>query len=131
MRQTRSFRLNLLPPRNTAHIGQMVRNALVAIDAGLFAGEKEALVCHRSARRLLGDVHRRGAVTVAAFQRVIGLEPRSFVERQFEPMIDKFFTGIDGAEQVAPNFLRRLHLARDLVGPVVRDMAIRATRAYA
>src|SRR5260370_16975046 len=54
---TESFRLPLLPARNAAHIGQMVRNALVAIDAGLFAREQEALVRAAGAWRLLGAVH--------------------------------------------------------------------------
>jgi hypothetical protein len=35
----------------------MVSDPLVAIDAGLLAREKEALMRHRGARRLLGDVH--------------------------------------------------------------------------
>ena len=86
---------------------------------------------HRGARRLLGDVHRFGAVAVAAFQRIIGLEPCPFVQRQFEPVIVEFFAGVDGAEQVAPDFLGSLHLARDLVGPVVRHVAVRASGAYA
>ena len=92
----------LLPAGDAAHIGQMVRNALVAIDAGLFAGEQEALMRDRCARRLLGDIHRLGAVAVAAFQRIVGLEARPFVQRQFEPMIDEFLAGIDGAEQMCP-----------------------------
>ena len=45
----------------------------------------------RGARRLLGDVHRLGAVAVAAFERVVGLEARPFVQRQFEPVIDGIF----------------------------------------
>lgn len=64
---------------NPAHIRKMVRDTLMAVDAGLFAGEQKALVRNRRARRLLGDVHRRRAITAAAFQRIIGLEPRPFV----------------------------------------------------
>ena len=48
---------SLLPAWNTAHIRQMMRDTLMAVDAGLFAGEQKALVRNRSARRLLGDVH--------------------------------------------------------------------------
>ena len=40
----------LLPARHVAHVGQMVGDALVAVDAGLLAGEQEALVrCRRRA----------------------------------------------------------------------------------
>jgi hypothetical protein len=51
----------------------MMGDALVAIDAGLLAGEEEALMRHGGARRLLGDVHRIRAVAIAAFQGVVGL----------------------------------------------------------
>src|SRR5689334_2654007 len=51
--------------------------------------------------------------------------------RKFEAVILKFLTGIDGAENLAPDLLRRLHFASDLVCPFVRHMAVRATRAYA
>src|SRR3569833_3244580 len=64
----------LLPTQNTAHVGQMVRDSLVAVDAGLFAGEQESLMCDRGAGRLLGDVHRLRAVAVATNQQNIGLE---------------------------------------------------------
>ena len=40
---------NLLPAGNAAHIGQMVRNTLVAVDAGLFVGEQKALMRDGSA----------------------------------------------------------------------------------
>src|SRR4051794_4837044 len=70
----RVVRWRSLPARNAAHIRQMVGDALVAVDAGLLAREQEALVRRRGARRLLGDVHRLCAVTVAALQRIIGLE---------------------------------------------------------
>jgi len=52
-----------------------------AVDAGLLAGEEEALMRRRAARRLLGDVHRSRAVAVAAFQRLVGLEARPFMLR--------------------------------------------------
>ena len=41
-------------------------------------------------------------------------------------MIEKFIARIDSAEYLAPDFLRSLHLAGDLVCPVVRHMAVRA-----
>ena len=108
-----------------------MRDALVTIDAGLFAGKKEALVRDRGARRLLSNVHRLRRVAVAAFQRIVGLEARPFVQRQLLAVIAKFVARVDGAEQVSPDFLRRLHLAGDLVGPVVRHMTVRATGAHA
>src|SRR6516225_1697638 len=106
-------------------------DALVAVDAGLLAGEEVALMRVRGARRLLRDVHGFRAVAVAAFQRIIGLEACPFMLSQLQPRVDELVAGVDRAEQVAPDLLGGLHLARDLVGPVVRDMAVRAARAYA
>src|SRR3954451_3089546 len=120
-----------LPPRNPAHIGQMMRNALVAIDAGLLAAKQKALVCERGAWRLLGDIHRLRAVTVAALQGIIGLEACPFVQRELKPLIEEFFACIDGAEDFSPNLVRRLHFARDFVGPVVRNMAVWTGGAHA
>ena len=40
-----------------AHVRELVSDAFVAVDAGLFRGEQEALVRDGGARRLLGDVH--------------------------------------------------------------------------
>src|SRR5258705_1617067 len=91
-----SFR-RLLPAGNAAHVGQMVGDSLVAVDAGLLAGEQEALVRGRRARRLLGDVHRLRAMAVAAFQRIVGLETRPFVQRQFQPVIDEYLAAVDAA----------------------------------
>src|SRR3954464_8659554 len=93
-----------LPARNAPHVRQMMGDALVAVDAGLLAREQEALVHHRGARRLLGDVHRLRAVAVAALQRVVGLEARPFMQRQFEPVVDELLAAVDAAEQMAPDF---------------------------
>src|SRR5262245_43903484 len=128
---SRAGACQLLPAGNAAHVGQLVGDALVAVDAGLLAREQEALVGDGGARRLLGDVHRIRAVTVAAFQGVVGLEARPFMQRQLKPVVDEFFAGVDGAEQMAPDLLRGLHLAGDLVGPVMRHMAVRAACAHA
>ena|SRR6186997_1136792 len=58
----------LLPPTDVAHVGQMVRDAFVTIDAGFLACKKEALMRLHRARALTRDVHRLRTVTVAAFQ---------------------------------------------------------------
>jgi hypothetical protein len=50
---------------------------------------------------------------------------------ELEPVILKFLPCVDGAEDLAPDLLRRLHLARDLVGPVVRNVAVRTAGADA
>src|SRR3954470_22331133 len=63
-------------------------------------------------------------MAVAALKRIIGLQPRPFVLGEFEPMVLKFLPRVDRAEDLAPDFLRGLHLAGDLVGPVVRNMAV-------
>src|SRR5262249_18613183 len=120
-----------LPARNAAHVRQMVGDTLVAVDAGLLTAEKKALVGDGGTRRLLGDVHGLRGVAVAAFQGIIGLESRPFVQRELQPLVEEFFARVDVAEQLAPDLLRRLHLARDLVGPVVRHVAVRTCRTYA
>ena len=58
----------LLPPRHALHVGQLVRDAVVAVDAGLLGREQEALMRNPGARRLLGDIHRVGRVAIAAFE---------------------------------------------------------------
>src|SRR4051812_2232317 len=67
--------MGLLPSWNARHVGQAMRDALVAVDAGSLAGEQEALVRRGRARVLLRQVHRLRAVAIAAFQRVVGLHP--------------------------------------------------------
>src|SRR4029079_6376305 len=109
----------------------MVRDALVAIDAGFFAREQEALVSFHGTRTLTRNVCRLGAVSVAAFERVVFLQPRPLMDCKLKTMIDKLLACIDRAENLSPHFLSRLHLAGDLVRPVVRDMAIGAMRAHA
>jgi hypothetical protein len=51
--------------------------------------------------------------------------------RELEPVVDELLARVDRAEHLAPDFLRRLHLARDLVRPFVRDVAVGALRAHA
>ena len=109
----------------------MVSNAFVAIDAGLLTRKQEALVRLNCPRTLACDIHRLRAVAVAAFQRVIGLHARPLVGRKLKSMIQEFLARIDGSEKLAPHFLRGLHLARDFVGPFVRNMAIGTVRAHA
>ena len=45
--------------------------------------------------------------------------------------VEEFPPGVDRAEDLAPDLLRGLHLAGDLVGPFVRHMAVRAGGAHA
>jgi hypothetical protein len=49
---------------------------------------------------------------------------------EFEPHIEKFFSGGDGAKDLAPYLLGGLHLPGDLIGPVMRDMTVRASCAH-
>src|SRR3546814_6859187 len=70
-------------------------------------------------------------MSVAAYQAGVGREPRPFVLRQREPVVQELPAGVDGAEDVPPHLLGCLHLAGDLVGPVVRHVAVRAGGAHA
>src|SRR5690625_4447660 len=76
------------------------------------------------ARALTGEVHVFEGMTITALQRVVGLQPSPLTRSHLQAMLEEFFAGIDGAEDLAPDFLRSLHLARRLVGPVVRHMAV-------
>src|SRR4030095_11742640 len=116
---------------DAGHVGQFMRDALVTIDTGLLSGNEKLAVDIRRAPRLFGEVHRYRGMAVAALQGIIGLQPRPFMLGEFEPMILKLLPGVYRAEDLAPDLLRGLHLAGDLVGPVVRDMAVRTTGADA
>src|SRR5262249_5193506 len=85
----------LLPARNVAHVRQMMRDALVAIDAGFFARKQQPLMSFNCARALTGYVHRLGAVAVAAFKRVVCFHARPLMDREFETMIEKLLACID------------------------------------
>src|SRR6185295_19419803 len=80
---------------------------------------------------LLGEVHGDGGMAVAALQGIIGLQPRPFMLGELKSMILKLLPGIDRAEDLAPDFLRGLHLAGDLVGPLMRHVAVGTTGADA
>src|ERR1700746_3726965 len=85
----------------------------------------------RGPRRLLSDVHRLRAVAVAAFQRIVGLEAGPAVLREPEALCEELLARVDEPEQMTPDLFRGLHLARDLVGPVVRHVAVRTACADA
>ena len=55
------------------------------------------------------------AVAVAAFERVVRLHPRPLALGQVLAQRQELVPRVDGAEDVAPDLLRGLHLARDLV----------------
>src|SRR3954471_8769619 len=101
-----------------------MRDAFMAIDAGLFAGEQELLMRGRCTGRLLSDVHRLRAMTIPALERVVRLKARPFMLGELEPPLGKFLARVDRTEEMAPDLFRGLHLARDLVRPVVRHVAV-------
>ena len=70
-------------------------------------------------------------MAVAAFERVICLHTRPFVLGKLKPIIEEFLARADRAEEVSPDLLGGLHFSGDLVGPVVRHMAVGATCANA
>src|SRR5688572_27747466 len=61
------------PLRYARHVGQVMRDALVAIDARLLARDQPALVNLRRAGALAGEVHRLVVVAVAALERIVRL----------------------------------------------------------
>jgi hypothetical protein len=55
----------LLPSRHVAHVGQLMGDAFVAVDAGLEAGKEEPLVRIDGARALPRHIEGAGAAAVA------------------------------------------------------------------
>src|SRR4029453_111332 len=70
-------------------------------------------------------------MTITTFKRIVRLHSRPFMLGEFEAMGDKLLARIDRTENFSPNLLRGLHLACNLIGPFVRNMAIWAVGAHA
>src|SRR5918993_3995605 len=111
--------MSLLPSWDARHVGKFVGDTLVAVDAGFLAGEQEALVRGCGARVLLHEVHGFRAVAVAAFERVVGLHPLPLTLGEVLAHGQELVARVDGPEDMTPDLLRSLHLAGDLVGPLV------------
>ncbi len=73
---------------------------------------------------LHGQIHRDEFMTIPALQRVIGPKSCPFALRQLRSLSQKLFSRVDGAEDLAPNLLGGLHLAGNLVRPVMRDVTV-------
>ena len=106
-------------------------DAFVAVDAGLLAGDEEAFVLFDGAFALAGEVHGIGVMAVAAFKRVVGLEAGPLVAGEFQALFQEFLARGNGAEDHTPDLLTCGHLPRDLVGPVMGDVAIGASCTHA
>src|SRR5918996_3602019 len=116
--------------RDPGHVGQLVRDPLVTVDAGSLAPDQELRMDSLRAWALPRKVHGRRGMTVAALEGIVRLQPRPLVLGKLKPVLLEFLPRVDRAEDVAPDFLGCLHLAGDLVGPRVRHVAVRAGRAY-
>ena len=108
-----------------------MRNALMAIDARSLSSYEIARMDFGGATGLLGEVHCNRRVAVAAFERVVGFHPRPFMLGKLKAHVEKFLAGVDGAENLAPYLLGRLHFPRDLDRPFMRHVAVRTCRAHA
>lgn len=62
-------------------------------------------MCLRCTRALFREVHGLGAVAIAAFQRIICLQPRPFMQGKLKPLLNKFFPCVDVSEQMSPDLL--------------------------
>ena len=82
-----------------------MRDAFVAIDTGLLTSEQKTLVRLDSPWTLPGGVHRLRAVAVTTLQGVIRLHASPFMNRQLQPVVQKLFARVDGAEELSPDFL--------------------------
>src|SRR5688500_12941693 len=99
-------------------------DALVAIDAGLFALRELRRVGVGATLGLAREVHVLELVAVAALAGVVRLHALPLAAGELLPLGEELLARVDGAEDPAPHFLRRLHLARHLEGPLVRHVAI-------
>ena len=70
-------------------------------------------------------------MAIPALEAVVRLETCPLVFCQFEAHVEKLPPRTDRAEDVAPNLLRGLDLAGNLVGPIVGDVAIWTSRTNA
>jgi len=119
-----------LYPRAVGSPGQMVRDALVAIDAGqpgLKAGHHAGL---RSLRHLV-HVHRIFIVTIAALTRVARFHAGPDVLGQRQPMLFELLRRADRAENLVPELVARLDFPLNQQRPRVRNMAVGARGAHA
>lgn len=113
------------------HVRQAVGYALVAVDTGRFAGAQRLGVELSGAFALAGKVHELVVVAVAAFERIIGLQATPLALSHFPAHAEEFFASIDSPENLAPDLLGSLHLARDLVSPFMGHMTVGAGGAHA
>ncbi len=104
-------------------------NSLVAVDAGFFAAGQKLLVGLGGSVALFGEIHEVEVVAVSALEGVVCLEPGPLVPGQCASMGKELLACIDSAENFPPDFLRRLHLAGNLVRPSVWHVAVRASGA--
>src|SRR4051812_20821163 len=65
-------------------------------------------------------------MAVATFQAVVRFQSRPLVRRQFETVVEKLSPGVDRPKDLAPDLLGSLHFTGDLVGPLMRHVAIGA-----
>jgi 3-isopropylmalate dehydratase small subunit len=72
---------------NPCHVGQLVCDALMAINARAFATNKEPRMDLGGAPRLFGKIHCDSRVAVSTFQRVVGFHARPFVFGKIEAHI--------------------------------------------
>lgn len=89
------FRRHFPSGINPLHIGQLMRDALVAVDAGCLAGQQVFRVDVGGALRLLGQVHRYGRMAVAAFEAVVRLKAAPFVVGKFQALVEELLARIE------------------------------------
>src|SRR5688572_5546067 len=122
---------SMLLMRGLRHVRQPVRDAFVAVDAGFFLGAEVGGVHVGGARALAREVHVVVAVAVSALEGIVRLHARPLVLSELEALVEELLARADRAEELSPHLFRGLHLARDLVRPVVRHVAVGADGAHA
>ncbi len=108
-----------------------MRNPLVTVDAGGLPLLAEVGRVHLGGTLpLQGEVHVLEVVAVAALARICLFHPLPLPLRHLAAVTLELLAGVHLAGDHAPQLLGSLHLADDLVGPLVRYVAIRAAGAH-
>src|SRR5580704_536802 len=108
----------------------MVRDALVAIDAG----QSGLYSRHHALLRRFGhplNVHSAYGVTIAAFGRFGLLHGRPHTLGKLLAMLLEFFWRIDGSQDLVKDLVAGLNLAPHLGEPFMRHVTVGAGRAHA
>lgn len=110
-------------------LGLLVGDALVAVDAGLAVALRQLVLLPRALFLHLA-VHALEAVAVAALARARALHALPLVLGQLQALGLELLRRVDGAHELAVEFVGGLDLPRHLVHPVLGHVAVGTDGAH-